>query len=419
MKRTPRMQKAILQSTILNSLILLILLLIFFIVILPKVLYFESKKKELTDLYSNFSLLQKKGISFTDFKTNFSSSGQKSTYLETILKNIDNHFYQKNLQNTKNINFDIFIENLQQIIEDEKSSDLYKDRISAIQKILPVYGSLDSEGLKEKDFVNKIERTFRAFNLSSEGGVSMGNIKQYDKSENIKSRRERTSLEESIYYIPLSFDIVGKKKDVFDFLHYFEKVGSVWISENILSVHSDEKIRNPISIKTLNKKGNIYEDQVAEISSFKAKAYPDSSTFSNNEESKTLLEVVSLNQAKERYEANIVIKFYVTGLPEYSMKEYMASIIVKYQKLKKESQTTLQKAKKDSKNLSSSKQIQALNALVSINALFSTLDKNFQIFQKETKKTMDVRKTFRDAQILDNQLSLIDRRLKSAIEDLK
>lgn len=154
-------------------------------------------------------------------------------------------------------------------------------------------------------------------------------------------------------------------------------------------------------LQASNENANMYQSQIAEISSLEARKYPDSSTFSSVSNTKNLLELMSLNQAKERYEVSVELRFYIAGLPEYSMQEYIAEVISQYKILKKEIQVHLQKAKKDSKKLNSGKQIQGLNSLLSLDTLFVSLDKKFIAFQKQAAKKSEIRSTFDQAQKLE------------------
>ncbi len=364
-------------------------------------------------------MLKKKWISFWDFKTTLLTQTELSDYIKMLLKHIDSDFYGRHFQNTTQTDFEAFIHTVEDNIKETKNTEAFQQRQKSLHDILPVYGALDTSGLRERDFINKIERIFRAFHLRVKGEIGIGDISLYTDANTINTPKESSSLEESIFYIPLRFDIVGKKKDVFDFLHYFEKVGAIEVSQENFSVYNDQQIRNPIVLNTLKKDGNIYEDQVAEISLFETNIYPDSSTFSNNSDTKTLLELISLNQAKERYEASVEIHFYVSGIPEYSMRKYIPSVIQKYQNLKKESHMHFQKTKKNLKKLHSGKQIQALNTLQSIEALFASIDKKFTTFQKNSRKKETTRQSFEQAKTLDKQLDLIQAKLDGALQDLK
>lgn len=190
MKRTPRMQKAILQTSIINTVFLVVLLCIFFVFAVPKIIYFQEKKVALAALQDSFSTLKKKGISYGDIKSYHTSLKDKNAHTEQVLRNMDASFYAQKIQNSSSPSFSIHIEKLKEEIKEIKNSDTYKERTKALSHILPIYTGHSSQGLRERDFINKIERTFRAFNLSAKGEIGVGNIQAYSKQETSSDKKQ-------------------------------------------------------------------------------------------------------------------------------------------------------------------------------------------------------------------------------------
>ena len=133
-------------------------------------------------------------------------------------------------------------------------------------------------------------------------------------------------MQEDIYKIPLSFEVTGRKADILDFIHFFENVGTIEQNENTISVYSDALLSQVLTDKIGTQKYNIYKNQIAVIDEIQLAEYPDSSNFANQGAYKNLIDTIRSQQGRDAFTVQIVLHFFISGLPIYKMEESIKTI---------------------------------------------------------------------------------------------
>jgi len=320
MKLTKRMKNSILQWIAFGLLFLVVLLVSVFVFIYPKIQEIWIKKEEFITTYKSFENVKKKGVSYGDFKSGLSPD--ISWNADLIVRNLDKDFFTNNFTNTWSKLYEEYIKDLAERVKKEKSSDEFIKKEEALQRLLPTYiqnNSLvwwesTSDFLTNFYFINFMENLLYTFNLSYDGEIWIGNLENVkdDQEDSISSPKDAKSwLQEDVYRIPLSLSIVWKKSDIIDFIHYFENVSKISISDDSFSVDSDSFINKRIEWSLPSANYNIYENQVADISSISFSEYPDSSdqkTFSQEVREKAQKYGAKKNTYSSESEALVAIQ---------------------------------------------------------------------------------------------------------------
>lgn len=357
MKLTKRMQNALIQWLILNSIILMIFIWVFFWKVYPNIQIYEEKKQELQDLAISFQELQTTGISFDQFKDSLAQLGLlQDSYISGILQNIDAVFFQKHFQNTEGWSYEEFLKKQETALVALKNSPEYTEKNIMIDTILPFYtGNKNSptESLNDVSFINYVESILYNFNLESTGDIGVGELEKveslhsHDMQQIPSDVPQKSPLQEDIYRIPLSFEITGRKSDVLDFLHFFENVGTIQQNENDISVYSDKVLSQILTDKITPQNYNIYKNQIGTIEEIQLLQYPDSSNFANQGAYTNLIDTIRSQQGRDAYTVHIVLHFYISWLPIYKIEE-------NFKKIQDEIIGLMQKAEESKANISQS-----------------------------------------------------------------
>lgn len=331
MKLTKRMQNAMIQAFIANVLFFLIFVSLIVFYIYPQYKNIQALKWELQSLSATTQEISKKGISFADFKTAVGEFiQQQDPFFSNILLKVEKTFYDTYFQNTTEATFEDNIKKIEKEIVEVKSSQSYKDANALVDTVLPFYSqnawTEEVKGVNDFYFINYIENLLYTFNLKSAGSIGVGELMKYvnDAQSNSPQAAEQIQndlLSEDIYIIPLSFDIVGQKADIIDFIHFFQNVGSLKLEEGKLNVYKDNLINKTLDGKEGGWDYNIYKNQIAVIDTLSLVEYPDSSTFSNSTTYTPLVNLIKTFQAKEKYAATLSVHFYVSGIPLYKIQQ--------------------------------------------------------------------------------------------------
>ncbi|MCD5375039.1 hypothetical protein LR010_01140 [Candidatus Gracilibacteria bacterium] len=334
MKLTKRMKNSIVQGVIVNIFFLLVLIAALVLFLYPRVTEIESKKETLLDAYNKFQEVSVKGVSFGDFKTSIRGSElSKDAYTQNLMKNVTQEFYVSNLNNSGGQDYDTFLNELKLEVSAEKSSEEYIVKDKALSTVLPVYDEkniFSDEGLSDFFFTNYVENILYSFNLSSKGEIGIGNLERQGNAG--ETEEESDSLQEDIFSIPLVFKIEGQKRDVIDFIYYFERVGGIYVEGDELSVYSDNFINKRLEGTDGQIDYNIYKNQIADIKNFSLEKYPDSSAL----KTEGLIDAMKGAQGREKINMEIELSFYVAGVPGYKMEEYIENFLTLYTDLSSE-----------------------------------------------------------------------------------
>ena len=336
MKLTKRMQNALIQGLIINSILLLIFVWIFFWKIYPGIQTYEGKKKQLQDVATTLQEIQVSGVTFDQFKDALAQLWLiQDSYIFAVLQDIDADFFQKHFSNTQGWNYDEFLKNKETSLVALKNSPEYVEKNSIIHSILPFYSwnkNTQSSFTNDVAFINYVESILYNFNLDATGDIGIWKL---EKVESLKSQNEwaqeieqapKSPLQEDIYKIPLSFEVTGRKADILDFIHFFENVGTIEQNENTISVYSDALLSQVLTDKIGTQKYNIYKNQIAVIDEIQLAEYPDSSNFANQGAYKNLIDTIRSQQGRDAFTVQIVLHFFISGLPIYKMEESIKTI---------------------------------------------------------------------------------------------
>lgn len=419
MKTTLRMQKAKLQSFILNFIILIFFLWIILFYIIPKQSSFSLVQNNLITTQDTYNKISQDWISFTQFSSLSKEQQNKNIYLKTVIQAGAAPFYNEVIANKSWSTFAGHINVLEKELEEYKGSSSYIEREKSLESILPVYSKWDTEGLTELDFINYIERILYTFNLLGRWNIWIGGILEFSADAGWFSPSETNtqSLDEKIYYIPLDFSITGQKKDIFDFIHYFENVGNInYADDSIIPYRDNELLFKIIGSSASN---NIYEGQITDIESITFTEYPDSANYSNVSLNQNLKQVINTDQAKERYDVDISLRFFVSGIPTYNMEKYILSILESYETLEWSVTTWYTKVIALESRLVSGKQIYALEKIKSLNWYVNSLSQEISRFQVKFQKKDNIQNSYEEAIELSRKIQIINIELDRALKDIE
>ena len=334
MKLTKRMKNSIVQGVIVNIFFLLVLIAALVLFLYPRVTEIESKKETLLDAYNKFQEVSVKWVSFWDFKTSIRwSELSKDAYTQNLMKNVTQELYVSNLNNSWGQDYDTFLNELKLEVSAEKNSEEYIVKDKALSTVLPVYDEkniFSDEWLSDFFFTNYVENILYSFNLSSKGEIGIWNLeRQWNTGE---TEEESDFLQEDIFSIPLVFEIEGQKRDVIDFIYYFERVWGIYVEGDGLSVYSDNFINKRLEGTDGQIDYNIYKNQIADIKNLSLKKYPDSSAL----KTEWLIDAMKWAQGREKINMEIELSFYVAGVPGYKMEEYIENFLTLYTDLSSE-----------------------------------------------------------------------------------
>jgi len=72
---------------------------------------------------------------------------------------------------------------------------------------------------------------------------------------------------------------------------------------------------------------------MADIQSVIFKDYPDSANYSNLTLNQGLKEIINTEQSKERYSITVSLRFFVSGIPTYSMEKFISTTLEEFKLL--------------------------------------------------------------------------------------
>ena len=372
-KINKRIKNAIIQGFVFNIVVALFLIFFLFSYILPNILVILEKQEELQSTVEIYEDTKKEGLTFKKFRTLYSKyTDKQDPYIINLLKNVDEDFYTQNLKNTTDGDYEVFLEEKNKHILSEKGSEEFKQRDEKVNTILPPYsGKQGIEGaLSDYEFVNFIEALLFTFNLETEDSIGVWNVEPVKEGNQSKKDKETAiSTETSIFYIPLQLKLVGQKKDILDFIHYLENVGSINIEDGQIVIHNDNVIKKSLEGDIFSSKYNIYKNQTADIEYIVMRDYIDASI--NPTDNDNLETFIKKTQWRDRFLIEVKIKFYVSGLPDYKVEKFIIDIAEKHEEITKATLKTISEIKPISRQVESGDVLFAINT---INSLWNLLE---------------------------------------------
>ena len=353
------LQEGIFQGFIFNLIIFVWLLFIGLNYIYPEYSIIEGKKNELTQIQDKYDNLKSKWLSYGDFTSLHTSLWRKelstNIHLTSVLKEFTKEDYANNFINTKWWKYENFINIKKEEIKKDKNKLEESGVSDNIKNILPYYtedSSLSNDSLTDFRFINHIETLLNNFRLEYSDSIGIWNLSLEESVEwDIpKNKWKENQLEWKIYNFDLELWLVWRKKNVIDFIHYIENVWNIKIWDNweievksiplgSTYINDDwEKVKNNFNNiwRYFVWKKDIYNNLIVDIKSIKFENYLDSSNLPTKyNKNETFINFIKKdkNQVDEKYEVNLVLKFYVKGLPTYKIKNYISNITFRQKKL--------------------------------------------------------------------------------------
>lgn len=421
MKLTKRIKKSILQSVIFGWVFFMILILTLLTIAYPKISEIATKKQELSNVYEKYNTTLFAGLEYSEFK-DYILSENESNFSKELLKNVSESFYKAHFINSEEPTYQDFLVKLSEDIVALKSTDSYIEKDRNLSTILPSYSSTISswnsvfwveswdQGLLAENstltdfyFINYIENLLYSFNLSYVGDIGIWNIINVDGETSKDESQQIDLLEENIYAIPLWFNLVGRKSDIVDFLHYFENVARIEITDDTFEILNDWFISRRIEWSQSARDYNIYENQLADIVSLSLVEYPNSSV----KTTESLEYAMKTLQWKERYEMDVEIQFYVAWVPGYRMQAYITDFLDQYTSFSSNLKRDAQKYTAQKSNFSTSTELTAIWALQNLVSIVTELEQDIIELRKESAQANNIEETFNSATQYNTQLEKI------------
>ena len=345
MKRTKREQNSVIIYFSLYLIFTLWLVYFWATYIFPSIKEVEGLKKSVATTYTNINRVKKEWLSLKEFQDKLSTGlvytpeeWKDNLYMDEILKSIDESFYNDNIKNSSEENFDIYIKKISDKYSDMTSFD---EKEQIISNILPVYSEYVSDlwpnSLSDYKFINYIESIAETFSLDLNNSIWITELRLLD---NYTIWLWDTSLETNIFYIPLLFEVSWNKESIIDFLHYIDNLWKLEIDKDNNVIVKTETDKDFLSFKNLVLKGqtkdekyNIFNNQIFDIESIEIGDYIDSSfDLKNTEES--FINYLKNTQWKEQYSAKIQLRFYVKWIPVFKIEKYIKDFVWDFTKFR-------------------------------------------------------------------------------------
>jgi hypothetical protein len=405
MKLTKRIKNSIIQGVIINIFFLFILTGGVLLFLYPRITVIENKKSDLLETYSKFQDVTVQGVSFWDFKTSITQSEfSKDSYTLNLIRNVTQEFYNKNFTNTGSQTYNAFLDGLKQEVSLKQSSDEYIQKDQTLSTILPIYDEkniFSDEWLSDFFFTNYIENIMYTFNLSSKGEIWIWDIQKQGKSD--KKNEQKDSLQQDIYSIPLVFDIEGQKRDVVDFIHYFENVGGIYIQGDRLNIYKDTFINKRLEGTEWELEYNIYKNQIADINTLSLQKYPDSSSL----KTQGLVSAMKWPQGREKINMEIELSFYVAWVPWYKMEEYIEDFLISYQNLSSDISLNSKKYTSQAYKFNSGEALLSIKNLQSLDSVMLALSDEIIIVRAGLASKKNIKEVYERVVIYQDQVSKI------------
>lgn len=308
-------------------------LLLIFLKIYPDIVLIEWEKKEVSKMVEEYKSIKSNWITFDDFKS-IRSQWWINLYLQNILNEVDYKFYNSYFINDKWWDFDSFFIKKVEEINSKKEWVAYKNSVDTYKKLLPSYVEVADTNeiwiMTDFKFVTYLESLLHSFNLESKDkSITLWNLNILpDYNANLWTS---SWLDTTIFYIPYTFDIEWRKKDIIDFIYFLENVWSINYDDDTwkIEVNKDNFINKSLAWTTSS---NILENPVVDIESITFPEYIDSWLYWANEID--FKNYIKNTQWDELFSTIINVRFYVKWLPNYKILESITKLIERYNSLK-------------------------------------------------------------------------------------
>ncbi|MDD3145223.1 MAG: hypothetical protein PHV23_03890 [Candidatus Gracilibacteria bacterium] len=373
MKRTKREENALIIVNVIYGALIIIILYFFISYIVPSIKDISLLKSSVSATYLDINRIKKEGVNYSEFNENINTIIQQTKvdkkednlYLSEILKSIDEKFYNENIKNSTEDDFNTFIDALSKKYSDNSTFD---NKVDTISKILPVYSEevsdLGENALNDFKFINYIESIAETFNVNFTNSIGISELKLLDDySVGVGDN----NLDTNIFYIPLTLDLNGTKSSILDFLYFVDNIGKIELDkdQNINIKNDINKdfldFKNKVLKGQIKDEGyNIFNNQVFDIESVEFDNYLDSS-FDLTDPKVSFISNIKNTQGRELIKANVSLRFYIKGIPIFKIENFIRDFIVDFTKMKSDVEGYIAKLGQDS---TKSKKLTEINTVL-------------------------------------------------------
>lgn len=370
------------NEIILYSIVFIAFLITLIYYILPNTSEISSQKEKLNENINYFNKISKSWISFSDFKSTQNNVSINDSYAKNLVNTMDSDFFVNNFTNNTRENYLSFLDNLKVQTLKEYNSPEFLAKKNELDAILPIYSDSSSVFMEnlmdDSKFLNNIENLLDKFNLVSSDSINIWNMILAEWDERTTKKTSKDLTESEIYYFDIPLNITWTKKDVINFIHYLENVGSININwENIIS-YKDNFISTNFS----------YNWQIAEIEKIDIANYIDSdnSTIINSQDP---INFIKNTQWQERFDVSLSVRFFVKWLAWYKVQEFVKNTYSEFNDLSKNINKSLKTIDQKDPNL-----LQIFSKLNQIKRFVETIKKDADDLMKKANKREDLRNTY-------------------------
>lgn len=361
------------NSLVLNWVIFVVIIMIYFLYISWKWDIYSQNKETLTQAIQKYETIEKSWLDYETIKTVLTNEKDAMLVLNKMWK----EFYDKNLSNKNSPDYLTFLNKKQLEIDKLKLNPEIIARSQKIEKVLPSYAKwvVADWNMSDLQFVNYVETLLKSFNLETKSKIWISDVVSVDEESVWSDKKAKIidNMSSQIFYIPLSLELEWKKSDIVDFLYFVQNVGVISsINENKINFYSD----NVLAWKSIKwqywtmETYNIYENKIVDISDFSASKYIETSSIKRDASQYTTRSFIDLirttDQSNEAYKVTLWLKFYVKGLPLYTLDNFIQNVLKKYKEVLNLSKTTLNSAQAKKAKLLDNNQIDVYSTLKSI-----------------------------------------------------
>ena len=361
------------NSLVLNWVIFVVIIMIYFLYISWKWDIYSQNKETLTQAIQKYETIEKSWLDYETLKTVLTNEKDAMLVLNKMWK----EFYDKNLSNKNSPDYLTFLNKKQLEIDKFKLNPDIIARSQKIEKVLPSYAKwvVADWNMSDLQFVNYVETLLKSFNIETRSKIWISDVVSVDE-ESVWSDKKAKKIDNTssqIFYIPLSLELEWKKSDIVDFLYFVQNVWVISsINENKINFYND----NVLAWKSIKWQYwtmgtyNIYENKIVDISDFSASKYIETSSIKRDASQYTTRSFIDLirttDQSNEAYKVTLWLKFYVKGLPLYTLDNFIQNVLKKYKEVLNLSKTTLNSAQAKKAKLLDNNQIDVYSTLKSI-----------------------------------------------------
>ncbi len=413
-----------------NTVVLIILSSVLGFYVVPVFWEISQQKVALWEQLETYNTLKEKGFLYADFikaQTTFSNLKALNTYNSNIIKSIKKEEFESYFYNSAWGDYQTFME--------EKTAEIWQKKAeleeswvwAVIQNILPYYsssGSLSDTAMSDFSFINYIENLLYRFRLTSMDDIWVWEFSVVEEYNGVATSNKNTTKKQStespldgkIYAWQIPLTLVGKKKNIIDFVHYIQNVGKiemvewmVWVKQgdnndfifvedNRKEVNYFKDIQNYFRDIPEEKRLDYYNNLIMEFDSITFSEYPDSSDLPTPD-GESFLSLIKTSQWGEEYSIDTVINFYIKWLPQYKISESIENMFENYTILESLTKELSQHIKKNQATLISKEELLAINSVLKIDKYISLIGDDIkkmktQFAKKENLENMHWKSTW-------------------------